>query len=81
MDNNDRRELLDWWDEWVILFYFTTTQLIFTLSQVFQDIELDLESENENENVQPACLSITARMKMQAKARKYIFKYYLATIV
>ena len=66
MDDNDRRELLDWWDEWVILFYFTTTQLIFTLSQVFRDIEL--ESEIEIENVQPACLSIAARMKMQAKA-------------
>ena len=50
----------------MILFYFTTTQLIFTLSQVFRDIEL--ESEIEIENVQPACLSIAARMKMQAKA-------------
>jgi hypothetical protein len=66
MDDNDRRELLDWWDECVILFYFTTRPLIFTLSQVFRDVEP--ESERENENVQPACLSLAARMKMQAKA-------------
>ena len=50
------------------LIYFTTRQLIFILSQVFQDIELESESENENENMQAVCLSIAAQMKMQAKA-------------
>jgi hypothetical protein len=68
MDDNDRQELLDWWDECVVLFHFTTRPLIFTLSQVFRDIKPESESENENENMQPACLSIAARMKMQAKA-------------
>jgi hypothetical protein len=68
MDDNDQQEVLDWWDECVVLFYFTTRPLIFTLSQVFQDVELELESENENENMQPACLLIAAWMKMQAKA-------------
>ena len=48
--------------------YFTTRQLIFTLSQVFRDIEPESESENENENMQAVCLSIAAQMKMQANA-------------
>ena len=50
MDNNDWQKLLDWWDECVILFYFTTTQLIFILSRVFWDIDLELESKSKNKN-------------------------------
>ena len=37
---------------------------MFFLSQVFRDVEP--ESEDENENTEPVCLSMAARMKLQA---------------
>ena len=53
------------------------------LSQVFRDVKP--ESENENENMQPVCLSIVARMKMQVKekaatATPRIIDYTLLTV-
>jgi hypothetical protein len=47
-------------------FCFITRPLMFFLSQVFRDVEP--ESEDENENTEPVCLSMAARMKLQAAA-------------
>jgi hypothetical protein len=66
MDKDDRKDLLDWWDECVIQILFCYEAADVFLSQVFRDVEP--ESEDEDENMEPACLSIAAHMKMQAAA-------------